>query len=315
MNKLLSFVVVMLTTTTLWAQDTLKVKSLADAKTRADSLKIGFWKPRNTQFGINFSQAAFNNWQGGGINNWSIGALFNNRAEYNKNKGVFVSDIQFQIGTVNNKGQRSAKSIDRLFMEAKYAHKVSPKLNWFGGINFLSQFAPGVVYENDGLPTQQKRTISSFLSPGYLSEGLGIEYKPVSYFVLQLGGATLRQTFVASNKVYTDFTEYNKVEKAYGVAKGKKVLVETGFQLVAAFDKDIAKNVNLKFRYQGFLAYSPKKEAPQKNAIDHNINVIATAKVNKYLNINFTLLGIYDRDQIDKFQISQGFAVGLLFTL
>lgn len=153
------------------------------------------------------------------------------------------------------------------------------------------------------------------MAPGYLSEGLGIEYKPVPYFVLQLGGATLRQTFVASDLVFTDFTEYNKNDKAYGVAKGKKVLVESGFQLIAAFDKDIFKNVNLKCRYQGFLAYSPKKEAPEKNSIDHNINLIATAKVNKYLNLNFTLLGIYDRDQIDKFQLSQGFAAGLLFTL
>ncbi len=314
MRKLIIFTVVVLLSTNLRAQknDTL---SLKNAKNMTDSLKIGFWKPRNTQFGINFSQAAFNNWQGGGINNWSIGALFNNRAEYYKNKGAFISDIQFQIGTINNKGQRKAKSIDRLFMEAKYAHKISPKVNWFAGLNFLSQFAPGVAYENDGLPTVRKRTISSFMAPGYLSEGLGVEYKPVPYFVLQLGGATLRQTFVSSDKVFTDFTEYNKKDKAYGVAKGKKVLVESGFQVVAAFDKDIFKNVNLKCRYQGFLAYSPKKEAPEKNSIDHNINLIATAKVNKYLNLNFTLLGIYDRDQIDKFQLSQGFAAGLLFRL
>lgn len=314
MRKLIIITVVILSATNLWAQQT-DTLSLKNAKTLADSLKIGFWKPRNTQFGINFSQASFNNWQGGGINNWSIGALFNNHAEYYKNKGAFSSDIQFQIGTINNKGQRKAKSIDRLFMEAKYSHKISPKINWFVGANFLSQFASGVVYENDGLPTERKRTISSFMAPGYLSEGLGIEYKPVSYFVLQLGGATLRQTFVSSDKVFTDFTEYNKKDMAYGVKKGKRVLLETGFQFVAAFDKDIVKNVNLKCRYQGFLAYTPKREAPNKNSMDHNINLIATAKVNKYLNLNFTLLGIYDRDQIDKFQISQGFAAGLLFAL
>ncbi|MBA4852920.1 DUF3078 domain-containing protein [Emticicia sp. BO119] len=314
MRKYVLIITIILSASGVWAQKT-DTLSLKNAKTLADSLKIGFWKPRNTQFGINFSQAAFNNWQGGGINNWSIGALFNNHAEYYKNKGAFVSDIQFQLGTINNKGQRRAKSIDRLFMEAKYAHKISPKVNWFAGANFLSQFASGVVYENDGLPTERKRTISSFMAPGYLSEGIGVEYKPVPYFVIQLGGATLRQTFVSSDKVFTDFTEYNKKNDAYGVKKGKKVLFETGFQLVAAFDKDIAKNVNLKCRYQAFLAYTPKREAPDKNSIDHNINLIATAKVNKYLNLNFTLLGIYDRDQIDKFQISQGFAAGLLFTL
>lgn len=314
MRKLLIIVAIALSATSLWAQksDTL---SLKNAKTLDDSLKIGFWKPRNTQIGVNFSQASFNNWQGGGVNNWSIGALFNNRAEYYRNKGAFISDIQFQLGSINNKGQKAAKSIDRLFLEAKYAHKISPKVNWFAGVNFLTQFAPGVVYQDEGLPTQRKRTISNFFAPGYLAEGLGIEYKPVSYFVLQLGGATLRQTFVLNDKVFTDFTEYNQQDDAYGIAKGKKVLFETGFQLVGAFDKDIAKNVNLKCRYQGFLAYTPKRIAPDKNAIDHNINLIATAKVNKYLNLNFTFLGVYDRDQIDKFQFSQGFAAGFLLTL
>jgi len=144
---------------------------------------------------------------------------------------------------------------------------------------------------------------------------VGIEYKPVSYFVLQLGGATLRQTFVSNDRVFADFTAYNDKTTAYGVAKGKKVFFESGFQLVAALDKDIAKNVNLKGRYQGFFAYTPKRVAPDKNSIDHNINIIATAKVNKFLNLNFTLLAIYDKDQIDKLQLSQGFAAGLLFTL
>jgi len=288
---------------------------LKQAKTRDDSLKIGFWKPKNSQFGINFSQASFNNWQGGGINSWSVGALFNKRSEFYKNKGSFIGDIQLQLGTVNNLGQRPAKSIDRLFMEAKYSHKINPRINWFGTINFLTQFADGVVYENDGQPTEQRRTISGFLAPGYLSEGFGVEYKPVSYFVVQLGGATVRQTFVLSKSVFRDFTEFNKTEEAYGVVDGKNVLTEIGFQVIAAFDKDVFKNVNLKCRYQAFQAYTAKKGLPNTNTIDHNINLIATAKVNRYLNVNFTLLAIYDKDQIDKFQISQAFAAGLLFKL
>jgi len=43
--------------------------------------------------------------------------------------------------------------------------------------------------------------------------------------------------------------------------------------------------------------------------------LITTAKVNKYLNINLTLLGVYDADIVKKFQISQGFSAGLVFNL
>jgi hypothetical protein len=131
---------------------------------------------------------------------------------------------------------------------------------------------------------------------------------------VQLGGAVLRQTFMSNDQVFDNtakaVTEDGKViKRSYGTEKGK-VLNEMGFQVVAAFDKDIAKNVNLKWRYQGFVAYAPKTKP-----MDHNVMLITTAKVNKYLNINLTLLGVYDADIVKKFQISQGFSAGLVFNL
>lgn len=280
-------------------------------KNLEDSLKIGFWEPRNTQFAINFAQAGFNEaWSEaqGSVGNMAIGLLFNNRAVYHKNKGVWSSDMQFQYGNLKNKGQDLRKSIDRIFIDTKYSRKINAKLNYFIGANFLSQFAAGYTYDAKGV---KGKMISNIFAPAFLAEGIGLEYKPVSYFVLQLGGATLRQTFVSNDVVFTNTQkEVDKVFKSYGVEKGKTLLNEMGFQLVAAFDRDIAKNVNLKWRYQGFLAYAPKAKP-----MDHNINLIATAKVNKYLNVNLTLLGTYDADILKKFQISEGFAAGLLFKL
>jgi hypothetical protein len=284
-------------------------------KNLEDSLKVGWWDPRSTQFGINFSQAGFNDaWSGaqGSVGSLGLGLIFNNKAVYHKNKGVFSSDIQLQYGSQKNNGQDARKSIDRIFMDAKYASKITPKVNWFAGVNFLSQFASGYVYDATG---KKGNMISNIFAPAFLSEGVGLEYKPVKYFVLQLGGATIRQTFVSNDVVFAntqkEVTEDGaKVFRSYGVEKGKKLLNEMGFQVVAAFDKDIAKNLNLKWRYQGFVAYAPKTKP-----IDHNISLVATAKVNKYLNVNFTLLGVYDADIVSKFQLSEGLAVGFLFTL
>ncbi len=283
-------------------------------KNLADSLKIGFWDPRSTQFGINFSQAGFNDaWAAtqGGVGNLGLNFYFNNKAVYHKNKGVFTSDIQFQYGTQKFKGQDARKNIDRIFIDNKYARKISPTLSLFASVNFFSQFASGYAYDAKGV---KGKKISSLFAPGFLSEGFGIEWKPKKYFVMQLGGATLRQTFVSNNDVFTntskDVTEDGKViKRSYGTEKGK-VLNELGFQVVAAFDKDIAKNVNLKWRYQGFVAYAPKSKP-----MDHNIMLITTAKVNKYLNVNLTILGVYDADVVSKFQLSEGFAAGLVFAL
>ena len=94
------------------------------------------------------------------------------------------------------------------------------------------------------------------------------------------------------------------------ITHGKRIRFEFGGRLIIKFKKDIAKNVNLKWRYQGFVAYLPKTKP-----MDHNISAVATAKVNKYLNVNFTVLGIYDADIVKEFQFSEGLAVGFLFTL
>jgi hypothetical protein len=276
-------------------------------KNMADSLKMGFWK-RGTQFGINFAQASFNDaWSGtqGGVGNIALGFTFNNKADYFKNKGVLSTDIQAQYGVLKNKNQDGRKAVDRLFMDAKYARKISAKLNWFANVNFLSQFASGYKFDATG---KRGNKISNLFAPGFLSEGVGLEWKPQPYLVVQLGGATLRQTFVNDDIVFRNTAKTDG--SSYGVPKGKSLLNEMGFQAVVAFDKDIAKNVNLKARYQGFIAY-----APNTKPLDSFITLIATAKINKYLNVNFNLNGVLDKDQTDDFQLAQGLNIGFLFTL
>ena len=281
-------------------------------KTHEDSLRVGWWDHRSTQFGINFSQTGFNDaWTEtpGSVGSLGLGFYFNNKAVYHKKRGVFSSDIQLQYGMLKNKGQERVKSIDRIFIDHKYANKLSKTINWFANINFLSQFAPG--YD---LKAITKPMISNIFAPAFLSEGVGLEWNPTKYFVVQFGGAALRQTFMSNDKVFDntakDVSVNGKViKRSYGTEKGK-VLNEMGFQVVAAFDKDIAKNLNLKWRYQGFVAYAPKTKP-----MDHNVMLITTAKVNKYLNVNLTFLGVYDADIFKKLQISEGLSAGFVFNL
>ncbi len=286
----------------------LQAQEIVELKNREDSLRVGWWD-RKTQVALNFAQASFNDsWQGGGVNNFAIGLLFNNLAVKYKRKGVWTNDIQFQYGFLRNKGLDLRKSNDRLFAESKYASSITPKINWFAGVNLLTQLGAGYNFNENG---DRGNMISNFLAPGFLSEGIGLEYKPVDYFVLQLGGATIRQTFVANETVFDNtFVDVEGVDRSYGVARDKKLLNELGLQVVAAFDKNLTESVNLKWRYQGFLAY-----APDSKPIDHNINLIAASKIGKYFNVNFSLIGIYDADQVKKFQLSQGLSAGFSLAL
>ena len=253
---------------------------------------------KTIQFGVNFNQATFSKaWKGGGSNSISIGFLCNAKAIYAKGKTSWTTDFQSQYGFVNGQGVAGLrKSTDRLFLDSKYTRPLNEVWNAFGSITFLSQFGQGIEYQKPNNPT-----ISAFMAPGYLFESAGVEYKPVSYFNLQIGVLTLRQTFV--NRA----VDTKEIPNNYGVAQGKKLLNEVGVQLVASFDKDIVENVNLKFRYGTMFAY-----VPAIKSLDHRLDLTTTARVNKFLNINFTFIGIYDEDIVSDIQLSQGLAVGLL---
>lgn len=278
-------------------------------KTREDSLRVGWWS-RTTQLGVNFTGAAFSkSWQGGGVNNLTLGGYFNNLAVYTKGKGVWTNDIQLQYGSLFNYYKNSPKEVrkgvDRIFLDTKYTRVVKKELNWYTSLNFLSQFDDGRDYS-----LANKPLISKFLHPGFLTLGSGLEWKPKSYLVVQLGAAG-RTTFISKNDSIILNTEklVDSEAKSYGVVTrtnlttltgvgnktGNTSLTEFGFQGVIAFDKDIAKNINLKVRDQMFLAIAPKSKP-----LDHNINIILTAKINKYLNVNLTGILIYDQDQVSK---------------
>jgi hypothetical protein len=51
---------------------------------------------------------------------------------------------------------------------------------------------------------------------------------------------------------------------------------------------------------------------PKVKPLDHRLDLTTTARINKFLNVNFTLIGIYDDDIVSDIQLSQGLAVGLL---
>lgn len=284
MKKSITFLFIVAISTSIFAQDNVN---------QADNP----WQ-KSIQFGVNFNQATFSKaWKGGGSNSISIGFLCNAKAIYTKDKTTWSNNLQSQYGFVNGQGIAGLrKSTDRLFFDSKYAHQLNKIWNVFGSVTFLSQFGQGIEYQKPNNPT-----ISAFMAPGYLFESAGVEYKPVPYFNLQFGALTLRQTFVNSA------IDPKEIPNNYGVTPGKKLLNEVGIQLVASFDKDIVENVNLKFRYGTMFAY-----APSAKPLDHRLDLTTTASVNKFLNINFTLIGIYDEDIVSDLQLSQGLAVGLL---
>jgi hypothetical protein len=284
----------------------------------AGRLKVaGDTSIKKVEFGANLNQGSFSsNWTGGGVNSIAVGVFFNALREVKKGKNSWRNDFQSQYGVVRNKGQESRKNVDRIFFDSKYNRELTTNWSLFGNVNFLSQFAPGFEYIADSTEVSgtRRKKLSGFFSPAYVTEAIGIEYKPVPYFFIDFAPAALRQTIVMDRDLYLDTPE----QKNYGVEVGKRVRNEVGIvQLVANFDKDIAKDINLKFRYLSFTSYSdnPRTEPVDKQFhFDHRLDAQITAKIAKYFNVNLATIVIYDKDQTARAQFAQGLSVGFLYS-
>jgi hypothetical protein len=269
-------------------------------KAQSDSVRVLRWK-KSIESGLNLNQASFsNNWKGGGVNSIALGTYFSGRALYESNKISFDNNVQLQYGFLKNQYESIRKTTDRIFADSKFGYKLNKWWDAFVGVNFLSQFAPGYNYIEDSTG-QRKELISQFFSPAYLTSTLGFEYKPVDYFWVRFGVGGFRQTFVL------DTTIYHHVPQNYGVPIGKKVRNELAFVLTANFDKDIAKNINLKVRFMAFSNYEDMA------ATDLRTDILLTAKVNKLVNVNLSGVVLYDQDQDYKVQYSQSLALGVVY--
>ncbi|MFC6998208.1 DUF3078 domain-containing protein [Rufibacter roseus] len=271
---------------------------LAHAQTAADTT----WR-RSFSAGVNLNQASFSdNWKAGGVNSVAVNAFLNSRADYKWERVSWDNSMQLQYGIVKNEGEGMRKSIDRIFLDSKYGYGFSTDWNTFVSANFLSQFAPGYEYDVDDVGTD--RLISNFFSPAFLTFALGAEYKPNPNFSLRLSPFAPRFTFLLDEDV--------AVNERYGVPEGDKVRTEWLAAMIQAdYQKTVMTNVDLKVHYNAFINY---KELSFKR-VDHRVNLVLAAKVNKYINVNLMGNLIYDYDQDSNIQYSQSLGLGVLYTL
>ena len=262
--------------------------------------KVSYWH-KNITFGLNFSQSAFsNNYAAGGVNAVALGTNFIYHIEYNKAPFSYTSELNLLYGKSKNKGQGARKSNDRIFYDNKVASQLSKHWFFFGSLSFESQFDKGFQYDANNV--NSPLLISNFLAPGYLTESVGFEYKPAKYFDLRLGTGTARQTFVL------DTTIYHNIPANYGVTPGKTIRTDIAFQLVAIFDKDIAKNMHFNARYDMFVPYGQPLSYTR-----HRLDAMLAAKVNRLVNVSVNGTILFDKNTSNSVQGTEGLSLGVLY--
>lgn len=272
---------------------------------RIDSLTN--WKKKLVT-NLNFNQASFSgNWKAGGVNSVGLNAMFNYKANYASEKDTWDNEIDLAYGFVNNSGQGYRKNIDRIYLDTKYGYKLTEKWSAYTSLNFLTQFSKGYKYEDDATGVEQALLISDILAPAFATSSWGAQYTPTNYFNLRISPFSPRLTIV---KDPTRFTR-TVGPQPYGVDSTETTRMEwLAFQLVADFNKDIATNVNLKWRYMMFANY----ETLEMKTIDHRLDLTMNIKVGRFVNVGLGGILLYDYDQDSGAQISQVFSIGLGYT-
>lgn len=273
--------------------------STTDSTQTADSLKV---IKKGAELGATTALSGTSpNWSGGAANNLS--GNFYIRAFYNLkykrqtwdnilkiNAGAISSTMTDNFG---NKFRSTRKNMDNVFMDSKYGMSFE-QLNWlsgFGGLNLQTQLLPGYTYSKDAGGREVKNLVSSFLSQGSLMSAIGFEAKPSERFYARLALFSLKQTFMLNQSLYAKRNQ----STIAGVNKGQYIRSEQGFQIQTGFNREFNfnKQILIRTNYLGFIPYNYKRNP---SPLDSRIDLGVTIKLTRYLNFNYTLISIFDKD-------------------
>lgn len=247
------------------------------AKGSADSTKV--WDIGGN-FNLNATQVALSNWAGGGESSISIQGLLGLYANYSKNKSAWDNSLDLAYGMIKTGQSDWFKNDDRIELNSKYGYKASQHWYYAGLMNFRTQFVEGYGKVGD------RDYISNFMSPGYLTTAVGMDYKPNKKFTMFVSPATLKMTAVLDDSL--------AAIGAFGVKNGQNLRTEFGGYVKASFvEPKVFGNENLAFKTNISL-FSNYKVEPQN--IDVNWDAALIAKVAKYFTVSLSLNIIYDHD-------------------
>ncbi|MEQ9305015.1 MAG: DUF3078 domain-containing protein [Marinoscillum sp.] len=260
-----------------------------------------------------FSQVTLSDsWAAGGATNVSLTGATGLFADYAKGRSTWESSLDLGYGQINQDDQGFEKSDDKIIFVTKYGYQIKEgNSQWYfsGLLDFKSQFAYGYDVVPDINDEDSTIVISQFMAPGYLTLGLGIDYKPNKKLSINYIPLTGKFTFV-TNQALAD-------QGAYGVDSTKNARAELGSFLRIKYKNEVIKNVNVESRLELFTNY-----IENFGTIDVNWQTTVVMKVNKVLSANLFTHLLYDEDikmetnegtQEARVQFKSVFGVGLAY--
>ncbi|MBR4691097.1 MAG: DUF3078 domain-containing protein [Bacteroidales bacterium] len=307
------------------AQVTDNEKALRTNSVSAEADSVSGWK-----FGgltnLTFTNTKLYNWAAGGENSVAFNGVASLFANYKKGKSAWDNSLDFGYGIMRQGGKYFTdskgtdwdrpftKTDDKIEFVSKYGRLAFKNWYYAALVDFKTQMTDGKTYTFNDSIGYESTIISKAMAPGYLSGGIGMDYKPNNYFSAYISPITARFIFVtdqdladagafgveaakymqnaagdadsldASGNKYKMLTAGENIKKEFGgYVRIQYVRTE--------WNAEWMKNIGFTTKLNLFSNYL---ENPQN--VDVDWETLITWKLLKFFTINFNTQLLYDDD-------------------
>lgn len=281
----------------------------AAAQTLLDTLRVESGWHSELVGSLNLSQAAFVNWQEGGLN--SLAATAGTRGRFARSHGRIrqLHDFRLALGIVQQDtlAPRKATDVIRHSLSVQYAPNGPwrPTLAW----ELRTQFASGFDY--DPTPQRypalaelivpgQRLKVSGFFAPAVWTQSAGVTYDPETWF-------TARAGLALKNSIVT----LERLRPVYGNALDEPWRVEAGLDALVEARGEPFPNVRVQSRLSMFQAFIGFTDGAPDALWENTVQL----RVNDWLGVDLEAAALYDRDVSARVQFREVLSVGLTLTI
>jgi hypothetical protein len=253
----------------------------------------------NAIVGATFTQTNFVDWAEGGDDALAYvlrftGSVFEDRAN---DKWKFGGEAGF--GQTKIEGEDTRVSVNELVLEALYNYKLPKKWSAYAAGGYRSAIVTGYDYS-----VEPKLEKASFNDPGYYTASFGAQkdFSQKPYQFTSRAGLGLKYT---TAQEYYEFG-YADDPDTPEIDKDK---LETGIDSVTELNAEFSEDLLLASKLELFSSFD------NLDVWDMRWENTLTAKINRYLNTQFQVIFLFDKDVTGRLQRFQMLSIGLSYAI
>ncbi|MDX1420230.1 MAG: DUF3078 domain-containing protein [Rubricoccaceae bacterium] len=257
--------------------------------------------------GLALSQAAYANWQEGGVNTLAVTA--SSEGTFERVIGRFKQrhDGRLAFGLVRQDTLEVRKAADVIRYAFALQYRTGTALQPTVAAGARTQFAAGYDYDPDSTdyPTLdvvpgRRLKVSDFAAPLLLTQTIGVTYDPDRWYTARIG-LGLKETVVT----------IERLRPVFGNAPDESVRVEAGLDAEVRVERALMENVLLRSRLGLFQSFTEVGDAAPDALWENTL----TLKVNDLINVNVEGVLLFDRNVSEDVQLKEVLSVGLALAL